>query len=97
MFELLRKQLARLLNVAEESLQREILTMQSDGSVVVSDLAVFVLVLVRPVSHQCCTRRSLGSTSILSAISTLPCTPSDYHSCSEVLRKRLARLQILAV
>ena len=41
-----RERLARLENVAEESLQRKILTMQVDGSVFVSDLAVvFVFVL----------------------------------------------------
>ena len=71
--------------------------MQADGSVVVSELAAVVLVLARSLAHQCCTWRSLGGAPIFNTISTFPCTRSDYHSCSEVLRKRLARLQNVAV
>ena len=42
-----RKRLARLQHVAVESVQSEIFTMQADGSVFVSELAVAALVLAR--------------------------------------------------
>ena len=71
--------------------------MEPDGSVVVSELALVVLVLARLLTYQCCTWRSAGRTPIFNTTSTLPWTPFDYHSRSELLRKRLARLHIVAV
>ena len=67
--------------------------MKPDGSVVVSERAVVVLVLARLLARQCCKWRSLSRTPVFNTITTLPCTPSDYHSCSEGLRERLVRLQ----
>ena len=115
--------------------ERELLTMQSDASVVASELLVFVLVFARSLAHQYCIWRTPGRTPIFSTISKLHCsivvseiaavvlvlarsfanaahasrlvahlhstqsthsTPYFYHSCFEELRRRLARLQIVA-
>ena len=46
--------------------------MQADGSVVVSELAVVVLLLARSIARQCSTWRSLDRTPIFNTINTLP-------------------------
>ena len=45
--EVLRKERARLQKVTVDSLQSDILTLQADGSVVVSDLPVIVVLVLR--------------------------------------------------
>ena len=50
--EVLRQRLARPQNVAVVNVQREIFTMQADGSVVVWELAVIVLVHARSLARQ---------------------------------------------
>ena len=79
-----------------ERSEREILTTQADGSAVVSELTVVFFVLARSLAWQCCTWRFLGRRAIFGTITTLPCTPSHCHSCSDILRKRVLRLQNVA-
>ena len=69
--------------------------MRGDGSVVVSVLAVVVLVFARSFTNA--VHGGLVVTPIFNTSNTLPFTASIYHSCSEVLRKRLARLKNVAM